>query len=351
MNGKKVVTLWLKRRMDILSEKIIDKVRQENCFDFLRYLFALSLILAHFCTATAHDQFWFITGSMRVKAFFTITGFLVTYSFLRRNKDIVSYSKKRFARIIPAYVVCILFCFLVGCLITSLPISEFFASGQTWKYLAAKMAMLNWLEPELPSTFQSNPLPEMNGSLWSMKQEVVFYILVPFLIWLMKGKRWRDVCCGLLVGLYVLVHNFVNVQTQYFMYFLTGMTLLLYFDKFCRWQRYLVPIAIVCLIPVYVVEIPSISYFCYAIEPLCFPTVIIGAAYNLRALNFLRKYENVTYGLYLYHFPIMQVLIYYGLADYSFWLCLLTTIVLTSILATMSWFWIEKPCINLKFKV
>ena len=70
---------------ELISNEIIQRVRKDNCFDFLRYFFAFSLILVHFCTLTDTEQFWFISGQMRVKAFFTITGFLVVYSFIRRN--------------------------------------------------------------------------------------------------------------------------------------------------------------------------------------------------------------------------------------------------------------------------
>ncbi len=313
----------------------------------MRYLFAISLIIAHFCTLIDIPQMWFITGSMRVKAFFTITGFLVTYSFLRRNNDIRSYAIKRFVRIIPAYVVCILFCFLLGWYVTSLSTREFLSSPQTWKYLLANIPMLNWLEPELPNTFQGNPLPQMNGSLWSMKQEVIFYVLVPLLIWLMKDSTKRNILCGLTIAVCVLAYNHVNVQTQYFMYFLTGMILLLYFDVFCKWQRYIVPFAILSLIPVYSIEVSYISEICTSIEPICFPTVLVGAAYNLKPLNVFRKYDNITYGLYLYHFPIIQILIHYGLADYSLTACFVVSLTVTSVLACMSWYLIEKPLMNM----
>ena len=32
-------------------------MRKGNCFDFLRYVFAFSLIIAHFCTLTGNEQF------------------------------------------------------------------------------------------------------------------------------------------------------------------------------------------------------------------------------------------------------------------------------------------------------
>lgn len=333
---------------EILNDRIISEVRKSNCFDFLRYVFALSLIIAHFCTLTNCEQFWFITGGMRVKAFFTITGFLVTYSFLRRDCQLKSYARKRFVRIVPAYVVCILLCLLLGWAVTTLGTGEFFASVQTWKYTVANLLMLNWIEPELPQTFQHNYVPQMNGSLWSMKQEMVFYALVPLLIILMKraGKR---VLTFPIIALGLILYRIVPLQTQYFMYFFSGMFLLLFFDYVSQHYKVIIPMALAAEVFVYVVEIPYLTDFCCAIEPLTFSALIIGIAYNCKPLNFLRKYDNVTYGLYLYHFPVIQLLVLSGADEYNIYLCFGIALVITSIMATLSWFAIEKPLME-KYK-
>ena len=85
----------------LINENIKERVRRDNCFDFIRYFFAFSLIIVHFCTANYTEQFWFVTGGTRVKAFFIITGFLVVYSYIRRN-SLKVYFKKRARRILPA---------------------------------------------------------------------------------------------------------------------------------------------------------------------------------------------------------------------------------------------------------
>lgn len=331
------------KKKEILTDDIVRKVKQGNNFDFLRYLFAISLISFHFCVLTEHSQWWFIDGSKCVKAFFVMSGFLVTYSFLRRDCDVFSYFKKRFVRIVPAYVTCILFCFVLGWFITSLSTVEYLSSQKTWEYLFANIFMLNWLAPELPGTFQSNLIPVMDGSLWTMKQEVCFYALVPFILWLIKDRVWRNILCSFILILCVCTYNFVNIQTQSFMYLLMGMILLLYLDVFWQWQKILIPLAILLLIPVYIIEIPIASNLCHAVESLCFPVILIGAAYKLKPLNVFHKYDNVTYGLYLYHFPVMQTLIHYGLAERNMVQCFVITLSITLVLACASWYIIEKP--------
>lgn len=328
---------------ELLGNGAIEKIKRENCFDFLRYFFAISLIIAHFCTATSHPQLWWVSGGMCVRAFFVMAGFLVGYSYLRRGKDITTYAKKRFVRIVPAYLVCVVFCLVLGCLVSSLPFPDFISDRQTLRYTIANLLTLNFIEPNLPCTFQANTLPYMNASLWTTKFECLFYVLVPILIWMMRNRRLRDIICVVMTIGCVAMHNYMNVQLQYFLYFLTSMALMFYFDVFYRWKRVLIPLALLLSIPIYIVQIDYVSPICGALEPVSFPIIIIGIAYSLRWLNGFSHLENITYGLYLYHFPVMQALIHYGLADYNFPLCLAVTIVLTSILAALSWFLVEKP--------
>lgn len=318
--------------MELLNDTIIHEIRKDNCFDFLRFFFATILIISHFCVLTGNDQLLPLDGGTAVKAFFTITGFLVTYSYLRRDCDIKSYAKKRFVRIIPAYIATIFFCVLIGWLVTSLSTKDFFSSAQTWKYFFSNILMLNWLEPELPGTFQNNLWPQMDGSLWVMKQEVLFYLLVPLFIFLIKkaGKKW--VCIPLVIACF-LIYPYVNVQTQLFTYFIGGMTLMFFFDIYNKYFKYLFCISICALL---------FSVF----ETLAFPMMLVGIAYHCKPLNCFRKIDNITYGLFLYHFPVLQTLIHYDVAEHSLVLCFILTFIITSILATLSWLFIEKPLMN-----
>ena len=125
-------------------------------------------------------------------------------------------------------------------------------------------------------------------------------------------------------------------------YFFSGTAILLYFDWFCKHVKWIFPCCILhfCLTLFY-------DYaFLYYIEPLVFSAIIVAVAYYCKPLNFLQRYDNISYGLYLYHFPVIQVLIHYNIADYSLTLCFIITLIITSILATISWLYIEKPLMN-----
>jgi peptidoglycan/LPS O-acetylase OafA/YrhL len=61
--------------------------------------------------------------------------------------------------------------------------------------------------------------------------------------------------------------------------------------------------------------------------------------------NFLNK-NDISYGIYLYHMPVVNFLIYNNISRsyFSFALCL----ILTVLLAIISWKVIEKPFLSLK---
>ncbi len=341
----------------LISHETIERVRRDNSFDFLRYLFAFSLILVHFCTLTQTEQFWLISGQTRVKAFFTITGFLVVYSYLRHN-DIKTYVSKRVRRIIPAYVVVILFCFIAATLFTSLQPLSYFTLSQTWQYLGANLTMMNFIQPSLPELFTDNYETAVNGSLWSMKYEVLFYILIPLMIYLMR--KYSKVTILLIIFISYITYRAVfdylednnPDKTIYYtlnhgsfntiIYFFSGTALLLYFDWYCRHIKLLFPLCVALIILLEFDWFWMINY----IEPLLFSAIIIGVAYYFKPFRFLQHYDNISYGLYLYHYPVIQVLVQFKLHQYNIWLSFFLTLLFTIILSTISWKYIEKPILR-----
>ena len=68
-------------KQDILSRPLIEQVKAENNFDFIRFFLAYSVMFNHFSTLTDTDPFWLVSGGFRVKGFFIISGFLVMFSY------------------------------------------------------------------------------------------------------------------------------------------------------------------------------------------------------------------------------------------------------------------------------
>lgn len=328
----------------LLNEHIVQEVRRDNCFDFLRYFFACFLVLAHFEALTGSELPFFIFGSLRLKAFFIITGFLVSYSFLRRQRP-GNYAMKRFVRIVPAYVCAIVLGMVMSTCLSTLPVGEFLTSPHTWRYAAANLLMLGWIEPTLPGVFEGMPFEAVNGALWTMKLEVAFYVAVPLLLWAACrwGRRWT---ADLLMAVCVVAFAWMPYQLACATFFIGGMFILLHFDAFVRHKRRYALLALVSEAMLYSDVCPALTTLFAALEPLSYTAIILFAAYSLPALNFMRRYDNITYGIFLYHFPVTQACISLGLYRYSPALCFITVVAVTVALAALSWRFVEQPLMN-----
>lgn len=339
---------------ELIDEETAQRVRHDNCFDFLRYFFAFSLVIVHFCTLTDTEQFWFVSGGVRVKAFFIITGFLVVYSYIRTD-NIRKYAEKRIRRIMPAYVVTILFAFLIGMVFTEIPLADYLTSGQTYKYLVANLCYLNYIQPDLPGLFTHNTFNAVNGSLWTMKVEVLFYVTVPFFMYFLKRYHKLVVLLAIicLSTLYTELFNYLYEHTQkpiyntlshqlggQLVYFYCGTLLLFYFKTLCRHIRFILPVAIALYL------LCPLFEWLYYLQPLAFACIIVGIAYHCKFLNFLQKYDNISYGIYLYHFPVVQLIVQYRLHETHIYLAFFIALAATLLLATLSWKYIEKPLLG-----
>lgn len=336
---------------ELLDNNTKQRIRNDNCFDFLRYFFSLSLIIVHFCTLAGIEQFWFVSGGDTVKAFFIITGFLVVYSYIQTD-NIRKYAEKRIRRIMPVYITVIIFDFLVGVLCTTLPTSEFLTSGETYKYLTANLLFLNYIQPSLPGLFTDNIIHAVNGSLWTMKVEVLFYITVPFAMYFLKRYNKLKVllaiiCCSIMYTewfdyLYESTHKTIYNTLSHqlggqLVYFYSGTLLLLYFNTFCRYIRIILPTSIVLYL------LGPVSEVFYYLRPFTFACIIIGIAYHCKFLNFFQKYDNISYGIYLFHFPAIQLAVQYRLHEVNIYLAFAVVLFVTLLLAALSWKLIEKP--------
>lgn len=325
------------------------RISRDNCLDAMRYFFAISLVIVHYATITDTPTEWIISGGIRVKFFFTITGMYVTYSFVRRG-TLKSYFAKRFARIIPAYLCAIIFCLVLGAMLTTLPQQQFWTSGQTWRYTICNLFMLNWLEPSLPGVFCNNPLPQMDGSLWTMKFEALFYLAVPLYVYLVRRFSWSML--GVMALLIGLAYNFLPSQLQACCYFFTGSMMLAVHDFARRNVRWLLPLAVL-MVTIAETGIAGASVSDVILGPVevfCLPVIFILLTYCLPFLNFIGRYDNITYGMFLYHFPVVQTLIVFFPDLRGSMTMLIVTFFFTCLLATVSWRYIEKPIINLCHK-
>lgn len=188
---------------------------KENCFDFLRTAAALIVLLSHSFPLSGlpeplvgHET---TLGSIAVWVFFSISGYLITQSALT-SESTKAFALKRILRIGPALVVLLLLSvFAAGPLLTELAISDYFTSLRTYTYLVKNPAFAN--QESLPGVFISTPLPNgFNGSLWTIKYELLMYAMVGGLLAFTK----RDAVAPTAVGLAVIFFSFTLLHQMDF---------------------------------------------------------------------------------------------------------------------------------------
>lgn len=336
----------------LLDTNLIIQVKEANNFDFIRFFLAYSVMFNHFSTLTDTNPFWIVSGGFRVKGFFIISGFLVMFSFLR-SPDTYIFFRKRVQRIMPAYSLVILLCLILGFCLTVLPHREFLTSSQSYTYLFTNLLTLNFLCPDLPGVFEDNTMHAMNGSLWTIKVELMLYMTVPLIYWLLR-KYNKLICLWLIYLLSFTYHTTCNhladtthepiyefLKRQFpgqMMYFCSGIILLIYFPLFRKYMKYLLPAGILLFA---CRDIPLLSIF----EPIALASVILSVAYGFKWLHVFNRMGNFSYGIFLSHFPVIQTFIHFGLHEYSLPLTLTLTTVICTCFGMLSWKYIEKPCL------
>ncbi|WP_131327920.1 acyltransferase family protein [Chryseobacterium vrystaatense] len=317
----------------------------KNNFDFIRVLLAFIVFVGHLGALSDSSQLTFLTHSpveVAVFSFFIVSGFLIARSY-ERSSSLKSYLKKRINRIVPAYLLVVVLCTVLLSLVSTLSFSDYFGSAQVYKYFFWNSIFMNFMSPSLPGVFGNEAV---NGALWTLKIEMCFYFSVP-LIFLLFGKnnRYRNISLIVLYFLSLIFLNYfemagkISISKQLpgsLCYFIGGMLGYFYFDQFIKYKNTLFIIAI---ITVWIDLILHIKLF----SPIMISIIVLYIAYSLKFLNNFGKYGDFTYGIYIFHFPIIRVFATLGLfANYNPFLMSFVCMLIVIGVGIASWHLYEK---------
>ena len=76
--------------------------------------------------------------------------------------------------------------------------------------------------------------------------------------------------------------------------------------------------------------------------------IIISGALGTPVLRRFGRFGDISYGLYIYAYPVQQTVLWIGGASLPFWQGMILSLIITVALAALSWHWIEKPALSLK---
>lgn len=336
------------------------EARNSTGFDYLRIALAVSVVVWH-SFEVSYDQAtieqlnlnraWIAVGFV-LPSFFALSGFLVAGS-LERSKTLAGFASLRALRIVPALAVEILLSALIlGPMLTTLSLSEYFSDPKFFHYFENILGIIHF---ELPGLFESNPQPGIvNKSLWTVPYELHCYLwLIGFAAFgITKRRRLFLTLVILLMIALPLSHlrsgvffrPMSNVPHRVLeISFLAGVCLYLYRDMISRSRSLLAAASVLSVITL---SHPSLQYF--SPFPVAYVTVWLGLT-RPRVLGILRK-GDYSYGVYLFAFPIQQVI---AMAPWAreWWINSALTLPLCFAYAVFSWHCVEEPILMRKKSV
>jgi len=329
---------------------------KHNNFNFLRFYFAFVVVIGHIIIISGVKDFQFLAPYFStytsVTAFFCISGFLITQSYFN-STSVRSYFRKRAARLLPAYVLVIVLSAVFLSVLSQYSIPEYFTNPQLLKYVLANLSFLNFIEPNLPGVFLQKGLsPDVNGALWTLKVEVCFYLVIPALLFLVQRMKKKYL---FFIGLYLLSIIYKNLLENYsqvsqndtyamlahqlpgFMsYFVCGIALYYYQSTFQKYKLWLLVGGLVVYLLERKLELEILT-------PLSLSLLVFTVAFSIKQLNSFGKYGDISYGLYLFHCPIIKAVAYLGFFQkYNPFVVALLVILGIVAISFASWHWVEK---------
>jgi len=292
-------------------------------------------------------------GEFAVDCFFIVSGYLVYMSW-ERSANWRSYLAKRILRIYPG--------FIAASLISALVVGFIGAPSRGYIHQINSLGLVKSLLllriPPHPACFAGQPYPSVNGSLWTIEYEFKCYLLVAFIGALHKanrGKTWIAILLSatilnaiqLLFGqslhyIHLPMSSVTTLLPRFVSLFASGVCFYLFRARI-RYSRLLCALSALVLV---------LCLFGSASAHLAMPYF---GAYVVFAIAFAhgpvtRRYArmpDISYGVYLYAWPIQKLLIY-QFPNISPWPLFALASVLSICCGACSWYAIEQPFLRMK---
>jgi peptidoglycan/LPS O-acetylase OafA/YrhL len=324
---------------------------RDNGLNAIRLVLAFLVILSHSWPLSGFGPDPMLggatIGSLAVGGFFAISGFLVTGSRLRLSAG--AYGWRRFLRIFPGLWVCL----LVAAFILAPAVGALrggWSLLDALRYVGGNAPMVFSLTNEIGTTLRDVPIPSWNGSLWTLRHEIACYVLVGLAGFsgMFRSKQWLTaagfgaVICVVVVFAVIDMPGPIVTFAVLLSFFLAGSALFRYGDRIPLTGP-VAGLAIVLLgvtIANHTVKIFGalpVAYLC-----LWTATVLPGRLRKVGSRN------DLSYGVYLYGFPVQQLLVFAGASSLGPLAFAGLACVAVLPFAAMSWLLVERPAMRMK---
>ena len=336
---------------------------RSNGIGFLRFLFAATVIWSHAFGLGGYGLdplnaygARLSAGFLAVAGFFVLSGFLITRSFESAENG-GRFLWHRCLRIFPGFLSClVLTAFLI------VPIGFLRLHANLHGYLTIQPAPLTYVTRN--AALQINQftiggildgLPQsrlLNGSLWTLQSEFYCYLTLLLAGALGILKRWPVVilagCVAACVITSTCLSNATTMDVRMLLYLLSELATFFWIGGCAYLYRDSIAmrgsVAAICAVLV-LVALPSRLYGFIVIP--CFSYLVLYAMVRVPIRNFDRRID-LSYGLYIYAYPVAQVLALFGLNKFGVLPYFALSLIATLPWAALSWFVIERPSLSLK---
>jgi peptidoglycan/LPS O-acetylase OafA/YrhL len=361
---------------------------KRNSLNFLRLVLALAVVFSHSITLGLFGSEWILgkttLGTVAVYGFFGISGYLIAGSAARNNAG--RYLWQRFLRIFPAFWICLLVtAFLFGtiawfhvnpglsrtcglhCYLTE-PNGPF---GYVTHNLWLQVNQGN-IAKTLPSGWDSFG---WNAQLWTLVLEFLCYLLLAAfsvlgllkrrsLVALIAAIAWiaevvitsnptlaRNFAFPLFDKWAIIKILFFTLQTTDILalvpIFLSGSLLYLYREKMPDSGALALGATVLVLagLVIPVGQGRSLTSMALTAVFLAYPLIWLGIHLPFPTVGAVNDY---SYGIYIYAFPIQQLLVLWGINKWGYWPYTLLSVAAVIPFAVGSWWLIEKHALKLK---
>jgi peptidoglycan/LPS O-acetylase OafA/YrhL len=323
-----------------------------NNLEWLRLIFATQVVIAHVAKYMGIAIPKIIDNFPGVPAFFFVSGFLIYSSYL--NAPGLRYIENRFLRLFPG-----LFFVTVGGMLVAITAHGWNdISNNFHTYIIWFIAQITLGQAYNPSLFRDIGVGVINGSLWTLTVEILFYICVPIIVFLENKFRYSIYLLLALsfamyaIGPHIWTDPIYRYKTIYDVIELTpvawgwmfasGILAAKHFDLLFKWAKYLpyllIPLTIMIIFgngPLFGSKGNHLGLFYF----ICYAGLVFWLAFKTRYINLK---TDLSYGIYIWHTPIINLMLVLAIPN------LFIVIILTFLIALLSWFLIEKPSLKLK---
>lgn len=328
-----------------------------NYFDHMRLVAAFAVLVSHSIPITGTPETSVFhplveLGYYAVAVFFFLSGYLITRSWLS-CRSVPQFVVARFFRIYPGLWLALALTLLVlGPVTTTHQLPDYFTAHATITYAVWNGTLLK-TRFALPGVFLDVPFPKIvNGSLWTLPFEMWCYVAVAVVgvIGLLERKRYALLIAALMQTVFILKslelvsieHDLLSRGVDVGAQFATGCAVCM-----CRKHLALRIDAMLGMLVLVIATQSLAPQFRHIVLHLSVPylTLCLGFLFAGDQIR-LPLSHDVSYGMYIYAFPIQQLGMFL-FPSMFWWQNVLFATPLTVLCALASWKLVEKPSLSL----